>query len=100
MTADRDSVAKVSVDLANELNLCYYAIGTNKELKENKILESGFLLFQDWQRVAVSSDCEKVGHVQRATRVRYVGVSRLRRVRARLFSSDPLVGNDYLTENL
>lgn len=43
VTADRDSVAKVSVDLANELNLCYYAIGTNKELKENKILESGFL---------------------------------------------------------
>lgn len=43
VTADRDSVAKVSVDLANELNLCYYAIGTNKELKDNKILESGFL---------------------------------------------------------
>ncbi|MDE6853576.1 MAG: hypothetical protein K2J38_00800, partial [Muribaculaceae bacterium] len=43
VTADRDSVAQVSVDLANELNLCYYAIGTNKELKENKILESGFL---------------------------------------------------------
>ena len=43
-------------------------------------VESGFpqliLLFQDWQRVAVSSDCEKVGHVQGASRVRHVGVSR------------------------
>lgn len=27
----------------NELNTCYYAIGTNKELKERGIIESGFL---------------------------------------------------------
>ncbi|MGN0212877.1 MAG: hypothetical protein ACI4AN_08040 [Muribaculaceae bacterium] len=29
--------------LANELNICYYVVGSKKELKENKIVESGFL---------------------------------------------------------
>ncbi len=29
--------------LANELNACYYVVGSKKELKENKIIESGFL---------------------------------------------------------
>ena len=27
----------------NNLNTCYYVIGSNKELKANKIIESGFL---------------------------------------------------------
>ncbi len=27
----------------SELNLCYYAIGTKSELKENRIIETGFL---------------------------------------------------------
>lgn len=29
--------------LANELNACYYVVGSKKELKNNKIIESGFL---------------------------------------------------------
>mgnify|MGYP004443357187 FL=1 len=29
--------------LANELNVCFYAVGSKKELKENKIIETGFL---------------------------------------------------------
>lgn len=29
--------------LANELNTCYYVVGSKKELKDNKIIESGFL---------------------------------------------------------
>ncbi|MBR1551392.1 MAG: hypothetical protein IJ632_03630 [Muribaculaceae bacterium] len=32
-----------SVRLANELNTCYYAVGSKKELKANKIIETGFL---------------------------------------------------------
>ena len=29
--------------LSNELNECYYVVGTNKELKQHKIIEKGFL---------------------------------------------------------
>ena len=29
--------------LTNELNTCYYVLGSKKELKDNKIIESGFL---------------------------------------------------------
>ncbi|MBR1881518.1 MAG: hypothetical protein IJ808_00635 [Muribaculaceae bacterium] len=32
-----------STRLANELNTCYYVIGSKKELKANKIIETGFL---------------------------------------------------------
>lgn len=32
-----------SVRLSNELNTCYYVIGTKKELKNNRIIETGFL---------------------------------------------------------
>lgn len=34
---------RMSTQLTNELNTCYYAIGSKKELKENKIIETGFL---------------------------------------------------------
>ncbi len=43
VTAERDSTDQANVQLANELNLCYYAIGNKNELKENKIIETGFL---------------------------------------------------------
>lgn len=43
VTAARDEARQESTDLANELNLCYYAIGSNGELKDHKILEGGFL---------------------------------------------------------
>lgn len=43
VTAQRDSIDTQAVELANELNTCYYAIGTKGELKENKIIETGFL---------------------------------------------------------
>lgn len=32
-----------STELANELNTCFYAIGSKGELKKNKIIETGFL---------------------------------------------------------
>ncbi len=43
VTAERDSTDQQNTQLANELNLCYYAIGTKSELKENRIIETGFL---------------------------------------------------------
>lgn len=43
VTAARDSAEQQSVDLANELNTCYYAVGSKKELKEKDIIETGFL---------------------------------------------------------
>lgn len=43
VTAQRDSTENRNVELANELNTCYYAIGNKSELKENKIIETGFL---------------------------------------------------------
>ncbi len=43
VTAQRDSTSAENTALTNELNTCYYAIGNKSELKENKILETGFL---------------------------------------------------------
>lgn len=43
VVAQRDSTAEANVQLANELNKCYYVIGNQSELKENKIIETGFL---------------------------------------------------------
>ncbi|MCM1077693.1 MAG: hypothetical protein NC411_10085 [Bacteroides sp.] len=41
--AQKVAAEEAALAAANELNTVYYAIGTNKELKEKKILESGFL---------------------------------------------------------
>lgn len=38
-----EEVANQAINNINELNQCYYAIGSKKELKDKKILESGFL---------------------------------------------------------
>ena len=43
ITAERDSTTEQNAQLTNELNLFYYAIGNKSELKENKIIETGFL---------------------------------------------------------
>lgn len=43
VTAAKDSLSRESTELANELNTCYYAIGSKSELKERKIIETGFL---------------------------------------------------------
>ncbi len=43
VTQEKELAQEESVNLANELNTCYYAIGTKDELKENKIIETGFL---------------------------------------------------------
>lgn len=40
---ERDIAQEESVTLANELNTCYYAIGSKSELKERHIIETGFL---------------------------------------------------------
>lgn len=43
VVAQRDSTELQNEALANELNICYFAIGTKSELKERKIIETGFL---------------------------------------------------------
>ena len=43
VTAQKDEAEQQSVDLANELNTCFYAVGSKKELKDNEIIETGFL---------------------------------------------------------
>lgn len=43
VTGERDAAEAQAVETANELNKCYYAVGSSKELKDHKILESGFL---------------------------------------------------------
>lgn len=43
VTTERDAAEVKATETANELNKCYYAIGSKKELKEHKILETGFL---------------------------------------------------------
>ena len=43
VTADLDSTATANKHLTDELYTCYYAIGTKDELKENRIIQTGFL---------------------------------------------------------
>lgn len=43
VTDERNIAQEENVNLANELNTCYYAIGSKSELKERKIIETGFL---------------------------------------------------------
>lgn len=43
VTDERNVAQEESVNLANELNTCYYAIGSKSELKERHIIETGFL---------------------------------------------------------
>ena len=43
VTSQRDQAQAETEDLANEMNTCYYVIASNKELKDHKIIESGFL---------------------------------------------------------
>ena len=43
VTIEKNAAQDESERLTNALNTCYYVIGSNKELKENKIIESGFL---------------------------------------------------------
>lgn len=43
VTAERDAAQEQSDRLNQELNTCFYAIGSKKELKENNVIETGFL---------------------------------------------------------
>ncbi len=43
VTGERDAAQQESTELTNELNTCYYVAASNKELKDHKIIESGFL---------------------------------------------------------
>ncbi len=43
VTEAKDMAQEEAVKLTNELNTCYYVVGSNKELKEAKIIEGGFL---------------------------------------------------------
>lgn len=42
-TAAREDAERQAVEAENEANKCFYAVGTSKELKSHKLLESGFL---------------------------------------------------------
>lgn len=43
MTAQKDAYAQQTQDLTAEINKCYYAIGSNSELKSHRIIEKKFL---------------------------------------------------------
>lgn len=43
VTEEKVKAQEETQNVTNELNTCYYAIGTKKELKEAKIIETGFL---------------------------------------------------------
>lgn len=43
VTTQRDQAQAETEELANEMNTCYYVIASKKELKDHKIIESGFL---------------------------------------------------------
>ena len=41
--AAKNQVEEEAATLTNELNVCYYALGSKKELKDHKLIETGFL---------------------------------------------------------
>lgn len=41
--AAKTQVEEEAATLTNELNVCYYALGSKKELKDHKLIETGFL---------------------------------------------------------
>lgn len=41
--AERDAAIDRGISLENEMNICYYVAASSKELKQHKIVESGFL---------------------------------------------------------
>ncbi len=43
VTQEKQQAEEQNINLNNELNLCYYAIGSKNELKEHKLIETGFL---------------------------------------------------------
>ncbi|MEG0011327.1 MAG: hypothetical protein RR061_08855 [Muribaculaceae bacterium] len=43
VSTEKKAAQEEAVRVANELNTCYYVIGSKSELKKNKIVESGFL---------------------------------------------------------
>lgn len=43
VTSEKVAAQEEATRIANELNTCYYVIGSNKELKANKIIEKKFL---------------------------------------------------------
>lgn len=43
VTAAKTQVEEEAASLTDELNTCYYALGSKKELKEHKLIETGFL---------------------------------------------------------
>lgn len=42
-TAKNEALQQQTVDLTDQMNRCYYALGSKKELKDHKIIETGFL---------------------------------------------------------
>lgn len=43
VNAAKTQVEEEAATLTNELNVCYYALGSKKELKDHKLIETGFL---------------------------------------------------------
>lgn len=43
VTSERDAAEEKATQAENDLNRCYYAVGSSKELKDHKILQGGFL---------------------------------------------------------
>ena len=43
VTKEKEAAQEESKQLTNEVNICYYVIGSKKELKNHKIIETGFL---------------------------------------------------------
>lgn len=43
VTAAKEQAEQTATTLTNELNTCYYAIGSKQELKDHKLIQTGFL---------------------------------------------------------
>lgn len=93
VTAERDAAQRQSMKLNEELNTCYYAIGSKKELKENNIIETGFL-----RKTKIMPSDFKQGFFTTADKAN-ISVINLHSKKAKVLTNQPADSYEIVDEN-
>lgn len=93
VTAERDAAQQQSMKLNEELNTCYYAIGSKKELKENNVIETGFL-----RKTKIMPSDFKQGFFTTADKTN-ISVINLHSKKAKVLTNQPADSYEIVEEN-
>lgn len=80
---EREEVENRNTDLSNELATCYYALGSKNELKEHKLIETGFL-----RKTKVMPDDYEASYFTRADK-RTLNLLPLHSTKAKVLTNQP-----------